>query len=154
MRDLTSAEKELIDRRRAKLDKFLDERMPVLADFVERLELPDPPMVLVESEKYLPALDQWLRDQVIEASDRGWVLTRLGYFAGEYLVQRLGGCWFLNDGPDTKYFARYVVGRFSGAANRNAMVDPFEIAAEVVDAPPGRSFMRLLRSVEDAVRRA
>src|SRR5262245_39326005 len=100
MRELTKAEMDLIDRRRTRFDLFLEERMPVLTEFMRLLELPNPAFVLVEADKYLPALDQWFKEQVIDSSDTAWILTRLGYFVGEYLVQRLRGCWFLNEVVD------------------------------------------------------
>lgn len=151
MRELTLDENENLDRRRKGFDSFLEERMPVLTDFMQRLELPNAALVLVDADKYLPALDQWLKDQVIEPADKTWLLTRLGYFVGEYLVQRLGGCWFLNEAADSRYFAHYVVGRFVRASNANAMVDPFAVADACIAEPPGRSLLRLLTSVEKEI---
>ena len=153
-RKLTSREKMELTVREKGFDEFLEERMPVLTEFMEALGLPNPQMVLVEAERYLPALDHWLKEQVIAPADEAWLLTRVGYFAGEYLVQRLGGCWFLNDIPDSRYFARYVVGEFTGASNPNAMVDPFGVAEDFVSQPQGRSLLQLLESVEDEVVRA
>jgi hypothetical protein len=129
MRALTTDEEELLERRKQQFEDFLNERMPVLADFMQRLKLPDPALVLVNAKDYLNPLDEWLRDQPITQADETWLITRLGYFSGEWLVQQLGGCWLLDDIPDSRYFARYVVGQFSGARNRNTMADPFEIAA-------------------------
>jgi hypothetical protein len=154
MRPLTGEEQSQIDRRRARFDAFLDESMPVLTDFMQRLDLPNPPLVLVEAEKYLPAIDLWMRDQVVDDSGRVWILTRSGYFIGEYLVQRQGGYWFLNDAPDSRYFGRYVVGHFSRASHPSAMVDPFGVASEYVNEPPGRSLSAILDQVEDEIRQA
>lgn len=153
-RRLTSSERKLLADREAEFDEFLEDRMPVLAEFMEALGLPDPPMVLVEAERYLPPLDLWLKDQDIKADDETWLLTRIGYFIGEYLVQRLGGCWFLNDVPDSKYFARYVVGEFAETPNRNAMVDPFDIASVFIAEPRGRSLSQLVNSVETEIAQA
>lgn len=148
MREQTSEERELLDRRRIGFDVFLNERMPVLTDFMRLVELPDPALVLVQADQYLPAINQWLKTQAIEPADRTWILTRIGYFIGEYLVQRLGGCWFLNEVSDSRYFGRYVVGQFVRASNPNAMVDPFTVADICVTEPPGRSLLSLLESVE------
>lgn len=148
MRDLTSEEMEILDRRRKGFDSFLEERMPVLTDFMQKLELPNPALVLIEAGKYLPALDEWLKDQVVEPSDKTWICTRLGYFVGEYLVQRFGGCWFLNELPDSRYFGHYVVGHFSQTSNPRAMVSPFVAADVCIAEPPGRSLLRLLTTVE------
>lgn len=151
MRGLTLEEKEILDRRRSGFEAFLDERMPVLLDFMQRLELPDPAMVLAEADHFLPALDAWLKNQVIEPADRNWILTRVGYFVGEFLVQRLRGHWFLNDVPDSRYFGHYVVGRFARPVHPNAMVDPFAVAFAYVSEPPGRSLSRLLTDVEKEI---
>lgn len=148
MRKPTPEEIQILDRRSKGFATFLDERLPVMLDFIERLGLPDAAMVLVEADKFLPALDAWLKDQTIDPADKVWILTRIGYFVGEYLVQRLRGYWFLNDVPDSQYFARYVVGRFARASNRNAMVDPFAVADAYVSELPGRSLSRLLAAVE------
>ena len=56
MRELTELEIADLGRRKAQFDSFLEERMPVLADFIERLELPNAPMVLVEANTFLPAI--------------------------------------------------------------------------------------------------
>src|SRR5208282_6942055 len=97
MRELTQDERAERNRRQVTFGKFLEERMPVLADFIERLELPNPPMVLMEAEWYLPSVDAYMKSQVVPPEDRVWILTRLGYFIGELLVQRFSGCWFLNE---------------------------------------------------------
>lgn len=128
MRKLTSKEQQELSRRREGFKAFLAERMPVLADFMQSLELSDPALVLVDAATFLAPLENWMKAQVVQAEDRVWILTRLGYFIGEYLIQRRGGCWFLNELPDSKYFGKYVVGRFARARNSNAMVDPFVVA--------------------------
>ena len=110
MRNLSETEQADLSRRRTQFDSFLEERMPVLTDFIERLELPNAPMVLVEADTYLPAVSQFMESQELAAEDRAWILTRVGYFVGELLVQKYGGCWYLNETPDTRYFLRYVVG--------------------------------------------
>lgn len=121
----------------------------LLAEFLGLLALPDPAKVFIEAEPYLPPLDQWLKVQIVNAEDRVWLLTRVGYFVGEYLEQRRGGEWLVNEIPDSRYFARYVMGRFDN--NPNAMVDPFEVADICISEPPGRSLLRLLDRVEKEI---
>ncbi|MBN1917848.1 MAG: hypothetical protein JW889_08070 [Verrucomicrobia bacterium] len=150
-RALTPDEEELRERRRKALPSFLEERMLVLADFAERLELQTPAMITTEPERYLAAIDEFMRRQEIAEDDRIWILTRMGYYIGELLVQRLGGRWFLNEIPDSRYFLHYVVGKFSHAANPSAMVAPFEVAAHFVAQPPGRSLVSLVSEVESEV---
>jgi hypothetical protein len=154
MRDLTQDERAERDRRRSACEKLLEERMPVLADFMERLELPNPPMVLVEAERYLPAVDLWMKDQVVLPENRAWILTRLAYFVGELLVQRFSGCWFLNEIPDSRYFLRCVVGKFARVPNRNAMVDPFQVADAYLAEPAGRGLTTVVNEVVNELGRA
>jgi hypothetical protein len=151
MRQLTPDEREFLEGRLSGFDVFLEERMPVLAEFMGMLGLPDPALVLVHAEKYLPALDQWLQRQSISDEDRTWLLTRVGYYVGEYFVQTLNGHWLVNENPETRTFARYVVGRFSKISNSNAMLDPFEVTADLLAEPPGRSLIQILTEIEQAI---
>lgn len=130
------------------MDSFLSERMPVLAEFVELLKLPDPLLVLVEAEKYLPAIDQWLGPQEVTPADHHWLCVRIGYFVGEYLVQKFGGCWFLDEIPDSRYFGHYVVGQFTRCANHRAMVDPLLVAEVCISEPAGRSLVAIIQEVQ------
>ena len=148
MRKLTETEQAECGRRKMRFDAFLEERMPVLVDFMERLELPNAPMVLVEASAFLPAVSQYLENQQIGPEDRAWILTRIAYFVGEWFVQKHGGCWYLNETPDTRYFLRYVVGKFTRVPNKNAMLDPFSIAETFVDSLCPSSLATLLADVE------
>jgi hypothetical protein len=154
MRELTEHEQGERDRRRAGLDSFLAQRMPVLSDFAQRLELRDPPMIVANPDRFLPSIDAYMKDQIVTPEDRVWILTRLGYLIGEVLVQRLSGSWFLNEIPDSRYFLRYVVGRFAGAPNPAAMVDPFQVADAYLSRPPGRSLSAIVSQVEGELRRS
>lgn len=148
MRELTKIEQSECGRRKTQFDAFLGERMPVLVDFIERLGLPNAPLVLVEANTFLPAISRYMENQQIDSEDRAWILTRIGYFVGEWFVQKHGGCWYLNKTPDTRYFLRYVVGKFAYIANKNAMIDPFSIAETFVDSLCPRSLANLLADVE------
>jgi hypothetical protein len=152
MRELTQHEQGERNRRLAGMDAFLAERMPVLSDFAQRLELRDPAMIVADPERFLPSIDAYMRDQVITAEDRVWILTRLGYLVGELLVQRLSGSWFLNEIPDSRFFLRYVVGRFADVPNPAAMVDPFHVADVYLSQEPGRSLSTIVKQVEDELR--
>ncbi|HJT30695.1 MAG TPA: hypothetical protein VJ783_01425 [Pirellulales bacterium] len=154
MRLLTSEESALIRSRRARFDDFLAERLDVLKDFVERLVLPDAPMVVVDAARYLPAIDAWMKQQIISPDDRIWIHTRIGYFIGEYLVQTLGGYWFVEDTPDARFFGRYVVGNFSKPRVPNLRVDPFHVADVYLNEGPGRRLSSFLAEVVNDVSRA
>ena len=154
MRQLTPDERELLDSRTRHFDSFLEERMPVLTEFMGVLALPEPAMVLVHAERYLPPLDQWLQQQTISDEHLTWLLTRVGYFVGEYLVQNLNGHWLVNKHPESRTFARYVVGGFSKISNPNAMVDPISVAEDCLAEPSGRSLTKLITEVEQELRKA
>lgn len=151
MRDLTREENDLRERRREGLDAFLAERMPVLADFAERLCLPDAPMIVADPNRFLHPVSHFMRDQVIGEGDRVWIHTRIGYLIGEITAQRLGCHWFLNEVPDSRYFLRYVIGQ-PARFNPAAMVDPFAVADAYLSEPPGRDLAKWIdRICEDFV---
>ena len=154
MRNLTVEETTLILHRKEHFDRFLEERMPVLSEFIETLGLPEPQLVLVHADRYVDGIARWISDQVILPKDRGWIITRMGYFVGEYLVQRFSGCWFVNEIPDSRFFSRYVVGEFDEISNANAMVDPFEVAEHWISHPVGRQLKSVLTTVETELRSA
>jgi hypothetical protein len=120
---------------------------------MERLDLPNPPMVLVEAERYLPSVDAFMNGQSVLPGDRVWILSRLGYFIGELLVQRFSGCWFLDEIPDSRYFLRYVVGRCARVPNPNAMVDPFHVASVYLAEAPRRSLASVVNEVVNELER-
>lgn len=154
MRQLSSEETELLRRRSEQLASFLSERMPVLADFAVSLELDDPPTMVADPGRYVPSVDAFIRNQVVEEADRPWIVTRLGYLIGEVLIQKFRGHWFLNDLPDSRYFGGYVVGQFTGLSNPCAMIDPFEFANAIIALPPGRSLRNSLAELERDLRAA
>jgi len=152
MRELTEHERRLLGERRERFESFLEEMFPVLGDFAESLGLVNPHTIAEDPDAFVPPIGQFMCDQVIEADDRSWIVTRLGYFFGEVLNRRLGGCWLLNEWPDTRYFLRYVVGQFGDGTRANAMVDPFEVAGAFVAQPPGRDLAKLIGEVEAGCR--
>ncbi len=152
MRELTEEERGILERRRSGFDAFFQESRPVLVDFMDRLELPEPHMVLRDAERYLLPVDSWMKSQVVMPEDRIWILTRIGYFIGELLNQRFGGYWFLDEDPQSPYFSQYVVGQFTGVPNPYARISPLALAAYYVDQPPGRSLSDLLTGAEEELR--
>jgi len=154
MRELTEEEKATRDLLREGFDQVYEEMMPVLADFVERLGASEPALVIMHPERYLNLIDDFMRDQVVSPENRFWIGIRIGYYIGELFVQRFGGCWSLNEIPDSRYFLRYVVGSFSRIKNHNAMFDPFYSADLFVTEPPGRSLTRLVEEIAEELESA
>jgi len=135
------------DQRRRAFGAFLAEKTPVLEDFVDRLGLPAT-AAANNPETYLCSVSDFMRSQDISSEDRVWILTRIGYLVGEILAKKYSGVWFLNEFPDSRYFLRYVVGRFAAIKNQSAMVDPFAVADLFVSQSPGRDLVKLLAQVE------
>lgn len=146
---MTADEVELLDRRRKGFDVFYNELMPVLVDFIARFGIAPPHEVLNRAPDYAPMLDTALAQLALADHEDGtWLVTRLGYYIGEYFVQQMSGSWFVNDIEGSRIFGRYVAGRFARAAG-HAMIDPFEIATVFVDQPAPRSLISLLKEVEE-----
>ena len=70
------------------------------------------------------------------------------YFIGEYFTQKYSGAWYPNDNPASKYFARYVVGKFSTASGHELNLDPFMIAEAYISIPMPRALEPLLQEAE------
>jgi hypothetical protein len=140
--------KETLESRRSKFGAFVRESDPVLVDFLQRLEFPDPHVVLQDATKYVAPIDAWLRDQTIDPSDRIWILSRIGYFLGELLKQKYGGEWFIDEDPESPYFLQYVMGKFTRATRPFMKLPPFALADFYLSQPPGRSFQNILARVD------
>jgi hypothetical protein len=153
-RPLTPDETRVLQKRKDGFEEFYEQMMPTLVDFMKRLELEPSHEVLLQAEVFLPKLSQTLEPMKVEGpEDRIWLITRLGYFVGEYCVQKYSGCWFVNDIVDSSYFGRYVVGQFARLKNQNAMVDPFLVAQEYVDTRHA-PLIQLVQEVDSELIRA
>ncbi|MBF6028399.1 hypothetical protein ICY20_11660 [Pseudomonas sp. P115] len=132
---------ELLARRIAEFETFRAERLPVLHEFCKALGFDQPHEVLIEPKKVLPLLDRGLQHAVISEENRAWLVTRIGYYIGEYLISLLGGYWLVDQDPSSPSFARYVVGDFSCEGADTEVIDPFEIAQRYATTPAPR-FLR------------
>lgn len=149
------AQANLIDKRKGELEDFYRALIPSLVEFVDRLGVKPAHEVLNQAMRFAPHVSTALRDlPVSDEQDRIWLLTRVAYFVGEYFAQKHGGCWYVNDIEGSKYFGRYVVGRFPSFHRPTLMLDPFEVAQAYVDTPPPRQLDDLLAEVEAELRRA
>ncbi|MGM0575837.1 MAG: hypothetical protein ACQEXJ_08930 [Myxococcota bacterium] len=146
---------ELQGRRRAQFEAMMAERLDVLKDFAERLELSEPGWIVARPEACLPALEAFMRDHEIEShDDLVWVLPRLGYFVGEILVERYGGHWFLDEADHSRFYLHPVVGEFDAFDNPAARVAPMEVAAAWLEQTPPRSLAPLLDEIDEDLRQA
>jgi hypothetical protein len=146
---MTSEEMLLLEKRKAGFEQFYNELMPMLVDFIGKLGVNPAHEVLRHADQFVQYLNQALRSMAVtNDEDRGWLLTRMGYFIGEYFVQKYGGCWFVNEIQGSRYFGRYVVGRFARLNDSIPMLDPFLVAQTYVDTPIPRHLEKLLAEVD------
>jgi hypothetical protein len=139
----------LLEKRKAEFAQRYQELIPALVDFVEKLGIQPGHEVLKHAVEFAPPLERALRDmKVADDPDRVWLLARMGYFIGEYFAQKYAGAWYVNEIPGSRYYARYVVGRFAALNDPKPMIDPFEIARVYVDTPPPRTLTPLLAEVD------
>ena len=124
--------------------------MPALADLMAGIGASDPTLVVNDPASYIAPLDNWLRTAsfVVPPSgpDRIWLISRLGYFIGYVLTQRHGGCWFVDDQPESRFFGCYVVGQFRDFPN--ARVDPNYVAAHFIDHRSHNSLKDLFTALD------
>ena len=143
----------VLEERLSNFDKFYEEMIPSLVEFMDRLGIRPAHEVLNQAVSYAPMVALALNEmEVTEGSDRVWLMARLGSFIGEYFAQTLKGCWFVNDINESRYFARYVVGRFSRNSRQYAMIDPFEIAQSYIDSDRPRDFLRFMAQVSEELK--
>ena len=146
-------EVELLTKRKQGFDEFYQALIPTLVEFVGAMGVQPAHEVLNNAAHFAPYLDKSLREMAVSSEKaRGWLLLRVGQFVGEFFVQKYGGCWYVNEIEDSRYFARYVVGRFSRLNNSIPMLDPFEVAQSFVDSPTPRHFELLLSEVDSELK--
>jgi len=145
---MTADEIQLLATRRAGFDDFHKAVLPTLVEFVGLVGVDAPQTVIRAADRVVPQLDRALRNLATQGEqERLWLTLRVGQFIGEYFVQKYAGCWFVNDIAGARFFARYVVGQFSGLSTSVPLIDPFEVAAGFVDAPAPRSLSLLLNDL-------
>lgn len=128
---------ELLKKRRLEFDKFHKERLPVLVEFAEDLGYSSPHLIVKEPIAFLSSLSDYLKEQEIDNETRNWLVTRVGYFLGECLIQEFQGVWYLDDNPDSLNFTNYVVGNFELPVKKQS-IDTFKYAIEYVNESLGR----------------
>jgi hypothetical protein len=139
----------LLEKRKAGFDQFYNELVPTLVEFVGQMGINPAHEVLRSAAQFVQPMNSALQSMVVaDEQDRMWLLTRLGYFLGEYFSQKYGGCWYVNEIPNSRYFARYVVGKFTNLPNPELMLDPFQIAQTYVISEIPRQLTKLLVEVD------
>jgi len=146
---MTAEEINLLEKRKMGFDGFYKELIPVLVEFVGQMGVTPAHEVLKNAVQFAPYLGRALQNMAIaNEQDRVWLLTRLGYFIGEYFAQKYSGCWYVNETQGSRYFGRYVVGRFTRLNSDALVLDPFQIAQTYVDEQMPRQLENLLTEVD------
>jgi len=76
------------------------------------------------------------------------VLKRNTYLIGETFAQRYGGTWYVEEDQKSRYFARYIVGQFHKLNPSAVMFDPFDVAVQYINDPPGRSLFKYINQID------
>ncbi len=148
----SSDEMTLLEKRKAGFDMFYRELVPALVDFVAKMGINPAHEVLKNAVQFAPYLDRALQGMAMaNKQNELWLLTRLGYFIGEYYVQKYGGCWYLNEVQGSRYFGRYVVGKFTSLNNPALMLDPFQVSREYTEQQTPRKLEQLLTEVDTEI---
>lgn len=145
----------LIKERKEKLDQFVQESHPVLVDFAERLNHPNPSAILKDQEElsyFLGMVGEFMQSEPVEEETQVWISVRIGYLIGEYLLQKYKGYWNVNENIDSPQYGHYVVFAPSPSNDQKAYpVDPFEAANEFVNQEPDRDLISLIEEIEHLI---
>jgi hypothetical protein len=147
---MTEGQLRLLEQRRAAFSTYFSEMMPVLADFCRLLELPNPELVVADPWLYFTPIANWIDEleqhELPSIANRPWLVARLGYLIGELMANRFRGCWYVEHRPESRYFARYVVGQFHSFPT--ACIDPNDCAVQFLDAPNRTPFGQFIADIE------
>ena len=148
MSNISNEKQGLIQRRRDEIENFLNERMPVLIEFMEDLGYEKPHLVLLEAKRFIPTLSDYLKKQKVEKEDKNWIVSVVGYFIGEVFTQNYNGAWYLNEDHDSSTFGKFLVGEFF---NSNISLDPFEIAYKYISQEENRDLALIIDNIEKKI---
>jgi hypothetical protein len=144
MRPLTSEERATMNRRKDDFPEVMADIPRMIKELADGVGLQGPGVPVERFDELLTRVDEAIQDLDTQSLDEEaylWLLTRLGYFAGEFLARRHQGHWMLQTDPDADFFLRYVVSGFEGPLGANTTVDPMHLAENILRLPTGRSLL-------------
>ncbi|MYM27194.1 hypothetical protein GTP58_02525 [Duganella sp. CY15W] len=95
---MTSEESLLLKNRQNEFSAFYADLLPSLVDFIGRIGIQPAHEVLKTAVQFKALVSQATESFSIDSEeDRIWLVTRLGYYIGEYFVQKHSGCWYVNE---------------------------------------------------------
>lgn len=144
--------KELIEQRKAGLDQFIAESHPVIVDFAERLEHPNPSTVLSDDKEMsylIGMIHEFMSEELVDEETHNWITTRIGYTLGEYFIQKYSGYWQVNQNANSPQYGHYAVFATSPRDEYKVYpIDTFEAAHEYVSQEPERDLISLIEEIE------
>jgi hypothetical protein len=137
-----------IEKQKSGFNLFLEDRTPILIDFVHQLGFKNSHKILNTPSYFLESLTHWLTEQDITEDDKNWITVRIGYFIGELFVEKYDGCWSVCESQNSRYFGNYIVSQFSTFNNSNALFAPMEAAYFLANEAKGRSLTAIIDEIE------
>lgn len=136
-------------RRVDQFDSFYNDVIGALVEFIGDMGISPAHEVLNNAPKFVSSLSDALSRAVVEGEeDRVWLISRVGYFVGEYFSQKFRGGWRVCPDVDSAMYARYVVCDFELDEWRGRMIDPFEVSRHFVDRMGDVRFEDFLSSIK------
>lgn len=152
MRELTPEETATLHERWRNYRVFLHDIRPAIEDFIRLRVTENPQPYFQDLEKFLPVLEDWLRDEDLSGVSPDnllWFQVHIGFFVGELLSRRFEAMWTICEDPGSKFFLRYVLGYFKHGVKKRLILDPIEVAGVYLETPPPRSLLAVLDSIEE-----
>tara|TARA_B100000609_G_C17104852_1_gene376604 strand:+ start:363 stop:833 length:471 start_codon:yes stop_codon:yes gene_type:complete len=135
MNNLNEEQFAIIADREAYFLEYMDFAFEMLLDFSSKLESVHPEHFIEHPLDYIVAVDDQFGGIINSDIDDNHLVPQIGFFLGSCLNADLDGQWLLNKDPNSKYFARYVVGNFKKVTLPNIVVDPMQAAFEFFSSP-------------------
>lgn len=144
MRPLTNEERATMNRRNDDFPEVMADIPRMIKELADGVGLPGTGSPMERFDELLARVDEAIRDLDIQSLDEEaylWLLTRLGFFAGEFLARRHQGHWMLQTDPNADFFLRYIISGFEEPLGGNTSVDPMHLAENTLRLPRGRSLL-------------
>ena len=124
--------------KREAFQRFVNESLPALEEFLSDLGAVSPRDVRTRPETFVDFVSEWCATQdTTSEEDRIFLTARIAYFLGEILKTSTDGRWSLCEHASHETFGRYVIASAAGTH-----LDVVAAAHRFVTTPPPRSLAR------------
>jgi hypothetical protein len=128
-----------LERKRRAFRRSMADISARLGELARAIGLSEPEDAMDKPERFLDAVDGFLATTNADAlgyNQRLWLKGRVAYFAGELLIRRHGGLWFLQEDAKEQFYLTPVVSGFED--HRSITVSPPAIVNLIFKTnPPG-----------------